>query len=388
MRLKLLAIVLLFVVAGGAVAYSVGGFGAPTAAATSLLTATASVTNVTDEVAATGTVVASQTFSLAFGAQPVTTSGSSSSASSPANSSVTWPVTTLNVAVGDQVTQGEVLAAADTTDLEAQITDAKRSDLTAGIQLKQAQDQLTAASGTSARRQAKIGLYSAESGKDKADQALADLVAQRAEASLTAPGAGIVTAVNIQVGANAPSGAAITIESADLDVSTSVVESDVARISEGQKASIAIAAVNATIQGTVTSIAPSASSAGNGGVVSYPVMIALDAPPTALRSGMSADVTIVTATASNVVAIPSRALSGSAGNYTVRVVASDGTVQTRAVTVGLITSSLAEIQSGLQAGEQVVTGTSSAQNGTTQGVFGGGQFRGAGLGGAGSVITR
>jgi multidrug efflux pump subunit AcrA (membrane-fusion protein) len=96
---------------------------------------------------------------------------------------------------------------------------------------------------------------------------------------------------------------------------------------------------------------------------------------------MSADVTITTATAPGVLAIPSRALTGSAGGYRVRVLAADGTVAVRDVTVGLITSSLVEIKSGLQAGETVITGTSSTQTTTTrnQGGFGGGGGNGPGV---------
>jgi multidrug efflux pump subunit AcrA (membrane-fusion protein) len=91
---------------------------------------------------------------------------------------------------------------------------------------------------------------------------------------------------------------------------------------------------------------------------------------------MSADISIVAASATNVLSIPSRALSGSAGAYTVRVVAADGSVSVRDVQVGLVTSSLAEITSGLQPGERVVTGTSSTQNSTT--TVGGGAFPGGG----------
>jgi hypothetical protein len=187
-------------------------------------------------------------------------------------------------------------------------------------------------------------------------------------------------------GVDAPSGVAIEMQSAALEVTTQVVESDVTKISNGQPASVTIAAINASLNGTVASIAPSGSSSGSNGVVEYAVEIALDAPPSTLRPGMSADVSIVTASASGVLAIPSRALSGSAGSYTVRVVNADGTIETRAVTVGLVTSSLAEIQSGLQAGERVVTGTSSAQQAAGQnagGFFGGG---GRGLGG-GTVVN-
>ncbi len=114
--------------------------------------------------------------------------------------------------------------------------------------------------------------------------------------------------------------------------------------------------------------------------MAFAVDIALDTPPVGLKPGMSADVSIVAASAGGVIAIPSRALSGSAGQYTVRVLASDGSVDVRSVEVGLITSSLAEIRSGLEAGERVVTGTSSSQDTTNGPASNGGPAFGPGGG--------
>jgi macrolide-specific efflux system membrane fusion protein len=153
---------------------------------------------------------------------------------------------------------------------------------------------------------------------------------------------------------------------------TSVVESDVAAIEVGQEATVAVAALDASLRGRVIAIDPVASGSGSGGVVSFGVDVQLSAPSAGLRPGMSADITIVAASARNVLAIPSRALSGAAGTYTVRVVAADGSVSTRPVEVGLVTSSLAEVKSGLQTGELVVTGTSNSQNAANLG--GGGAF--------------
>ena len=53
---------------------------------------------------------------------------------------------------------------------------------------------------------------------------------------------------------------------------------------------------------------------------------------------MSADVTIVVAQAADAVAVPAIAVSGTSGSYTVRVLGTDGTVETRSVEVGLMTS--------------------------------------------------
>jgi len=380
MRLKILAIVALLVVGGAAVAASLGVFSPPANAASTLLTAAATTTDVTDEITATGTVETASQYLLAFGAAPEEVAGSATADSTASNgsgtSTVTWPVTEVKVAVGDHVTKGQVLATAGTADLEAQIADAKRTASSAALQLKQARTDHKDASGTAARRQTQIALYNAESASAKAASDLADLVALRAYKTIKAPADGTVTAVAISAGSDAPSATAITMIAGTLQITTNVVESDISAIKVDQQADVTVSAIDASLKGKVVSIDPVGSDSGSTGVVSFAVVVQLDAPPAELRPGMSADISIVAASATNVIAIPSRALSGSAGAYTVRVVAADGTVSVRSVEVGLVTSSLAEIKSGLQAGEQVVTGTSSTQNSTTTGGGGFGAFPG------------
>ena len=385
MRLKIAAIVVLLAVGGGAVAVAAGALSPAATNATTLLTATAAVTDVTDQIAATGTVEAASQYDLMFGTGAVETSGSTASTGAATSSgslaaSVTWPVTAVKVAVGDHVTAGQVLATAGTSDLDAQIADADRAASSAAIQLKQAKTDHSNATDTASRRQTQVALYNAESADAKATSDLAALQALRKHATLTAPADGTITAVAIATGADAPDGAAITMISGDLRIATSVVESDIAAIKVDQEATVAIAALDASLVGNVVSIDPVGTTSGTNGVVTFAVAVKLNSPPTGLRPGMSADITIVAASATNVVAIPSRALSGTADAYTVRVMADDGSVSVRDVQVGLVTSSLAEIKSGLQAGERVVTGTSSSQNTTTTvGGAGGGAFPGGGI---------
>ena len=54
----------------GALAYSFGGFGAAAAQGPEYLTATASVGDVTDDIAATGTLAATSRIAVAFGLDP------------------------------------------------------------------------------------------------------------------------------------------------------------------------------------------------------------------------------------------------------------------------------------------------------------------------------
>ena len=59
-------------------------------------------------------------------------------------------------------------------------------------------------------------------------------------------------------------------------------------------------------------------------------------------------------------------MSGSASaGYTVQVVGAGGGATTTSVSVGLVTTSYAQITNGLAAGDIVVTGTISARTGTT-----------------------
>ena len=123
-------------------------------------------------------------------------------------------------------------------------------------------------------------------------------------------------------------------------------------------------------------IAPSAASS-SGNVVTYGVTIELTDAPAAARPGMSAKASVTIDSADGVLAVPAVALNGSALNgYTVQVVGADGSAQARDVVVGLVTSTQAEIKSGLQAGEAVVIGTTASQTTTTTG--GGGFFPGGG----------
>ncbi len=134
---------------------------------------------------------------------------------------------------------------------------------------------------------------------------------------------------------------------------------------------MSIGAVGAQVTGTVTAIAPTTTGDASGGVVSYPVTVTLKDVPATVRAGMTADITITIDSVTNVLTVPAAALRGTAGDYSVLVLAADGTPTPQAVQVGLVTNTTAEIKSGLTAGQQVVTGVNTAQNNTQTTVTGG-----------------
>jgi macrolide-specific efflux system membrane fusion protein len=392
MRLKLFAIVLLLVVGGAAIFVTLGGLPRSAAASTTFLTGTAAVADVTADVAATGSIAAATTWSLAFGAAPTTATASSSS--SGATQDGTWTARTVTAKVGDVVKKGDVLATATNATLAADIVAAKNDWTAAELQRLQASDgyaSAVTAGNTASIRQARSSLLNARNGVASAHQKLLDLKSEATLNQLVAPADGTVTAVNVTAGADVPSGAAITVATSDYEVTAEVVESDIAAMRLQQPATVTISAIGADLDGIVTAIAPTAStsSGSSGGVVSYAVTVSLTKPPATLRPGMTADVTITTASASGVLAVPAAALRGAAGNYTVLVMTATGTPEAHAVTVGLITSSLVEIKTGLNAGDIVVTGTSSTQRSATGTGIGGGAGNfvvpgGGGFGGKGT----
>jgi RND family efflux transporter MFP subunit len=381
MKLKILAIVALAVVGVGAALVALGG-GLPTTAAstTRYLTSAVATGDVTDQVAATGSVAASDSYGVSFGT-PAHIAGAAAAASG----STTWKVTSLKAKVGDTVKKGAVLATADTTDLQRQLADATLSIQSAKIQLSNANDALDAATTTAATRQAQMSVYQATTQVSDLRKTRDDLHTQIKLATLTAPIDGIVTTVNIVNGLDAPSGDAVVVDAPTFQITTNVVESDLASMAVGQAATVSIAAVDATVDGTVTSIAPTATGNTSGDVVNYAVVVSLANAPANVRAGMTADVTITIDSATGVMTIPAAALRGDTGNYTVLVMGADGTPTAQPVQVGLITNTAAEVKSGVTVGQEVITGVSNPQTTTT--TAGGGGFGGGGFGGGGFPVT-
>jgi multidrug efflux pump subunit AcrA (membrane-fusion protein) len=240
MKLKILAIVVLAAVGVGAAFVTLGGLPASAASTTQYLTGAVATGDVADDVAATGTVATTASYGVAFGA-PTHLAGATTAAG---GASTTWTTTKVSVKVGDTVKKGAILATASTTDLERQLADASAALGSAKIQQTIATEDLAAATTTAATRQAQMNLYNADTQVSNARQSKIDLVNQIALATLKAPVDGLVTAVNIGAGLEAPSGDAIVIDATTFQVTADVVESDLSAMAVGQAASTSIGAVD------------------------------------------------------------------------------------------------------------------------------------------------
>jgi multidrug efflux pump subunit AcrA (membrane-fusion protein) len=390
LRTWIVAGVVVVVVAGGSVYWF--GFGPTAASATAAsptTTVAASLQTIEQTVSGTGTLTPTTEDDVDFAA-----SGT---------------VTSVKVKAGSTVKAGQTLATIDTLTEKANL-------LTAKANLAAAQSTLSSAESSSAG--------AAQIAADKASVSVAAAAVTTAKTeyagtTLVSPIAGLVTTVNLAVGdvvsggtstssassGGASSGSATATTStgsatdsastgsatdststADFtvvgtkswDVSVSLGASDIKNIKVGQQVDLSTDE-NASFFGTVTSIGllPSTTT----GAATYPVVVTVTGSPTELYDGVTVTAKIVYERRTNVLTVPSAAITTAKGVSTVEVV-KNGTTTKTTVTVGETSGNLTEITKGISAGAevQVTRFTPGTGNGTT-GTRGTGNFGGNGTGG-------
>lgn len=322
-------------------------------------------------------------------------------------------IATVNVALGDTVKSGQVIATLSTTSLSAQLSAAYSSLSTAQSNLSLASSELASAkiaakattppaSGSESVASAQQQVNSATNSVTNARSTVTEAQSNLAAATLRAPISGLVIAVNGAVGDSAggnsggtgsgTSGFATIADVSTLTVTANIAEADIASVSIGQAATVTFPALpDATSKATVTAIAPTATASNS--VVTYATTITLGSVPASLRLGQTASVAIVTAQSSaDAVSVPSAAITTANGVSTVKVVESDGTTRAVTVVLGIVGDAGTEITSGLTAGETILLGTTSSSTSTTNqnsgftgfGGFGGGNGGFPGRGGTGN----
>lgn len=165
---------------------------------------------------------------------------------------------------------------------------------------------------------------------------------------------GVVTSVSVTEGATAAKGAPVlTIESTDnVEVSFQIAKSDMAKVQVGQQVDITVN--GNTYEGEVMTISGSATKNATG-VPVVDARIRIKNPDDKLILGVEASNRIHTNRADGVIIVPYEIVGADADGDYVYVV-DNGVVRRRNVTVGLTTSTQAEIKEGLSAGDLVITG--------------------------------
>ncbi len=183
----------------------------------------------------------------------------------------------------------------------------------------------------------------------------------------------------------------ITIENLNqMEVVAGFPEANATSIAVGQPATITLPAEpNTELAGKVVFVSPTSTVVSN--VVTYDVTIALNNVPSSVKDGMTADVSVVVASASNTLEVPSAAISTTGPLSTVTALEHGKQVTVR-ITTGIVGTSTTQVLSGVHEGETLVehaassTTTSTASTPTARvgaGGFGGGGFGGGGFGGGG-----
>lgn len=204
-----------------------------------------------------------------------------------------------------------------------------------------------------------VDLASYEAAVTQAEADALSALARLRDTQVIAPIDGILTAVDVDPGESVTAGTGVvTVLSAGLDfeIALDIPESDVAKTREGQAADVTFDAFgdDLVFGGTLFSIDPAQKLIE--GVVFYEAKVLLDPDQdlSAVKPGMSADVTVVTGERTGVLTVPSRAVLERDGQKYVRVPSGDA-YEERAVTVGLrADGGTIEITSGLSEGETVI----------------------------------
>jgi macrolide-specific efflux system membrane fusion protein len=288
---------------------------------------------------------------------------------------ITGKVERLYANIGDRVKSGQVLVQLEQDDLKARVDQAQASSDEAAAVHEKAKSDLERD-----RELAKQGYLSEQAldnlrnavdiARARLARARADLEYARAQlsyATIRAPLSGTIASVTTQAGEtvaaglNAPTFITI-IDLSKLEVNAYVDETDIGKISAGQKALFTVDTFpDRDFSGTVTAVYPRAVLQEN--VVNYITLISIRDAEGRLKPDMTANVTITLQKRTGAIAVPGAAVRREGGRKYVLVMA-DGRQEKREVRTGWKDGGYMEITSGLTAGETVVVGEGSAAPGS------------------------
>ena len=303
---------------------------------------------------------------------------------------------TLKVTDGQAVKAGDALATLDDAALKAAVAQAKAQVGQADAQAKAAEAQLAAASAqrdaaralprdtdaqaaarSAAIRAADAAAEAATAAQDAAGaaQSAAAVVRATAEANaakgtITAPVAGTVTFPVLAItsmdgtGPRAAPGASVSpavplftiTDLTQVVFAAQVDEADIGGVAPGQDARVTLDSYPGTdFTGKVSQVATSSVTTKTGGVA-YVVKVPLTAGDGRLRLGMSGDAALATATVPQALVVPAQAVLTDGGAKYVYTIADAPTrVVKTPVVLGAATDTLAQVTSGLAAGDRVAT---------------------------------
>lgn len=276
---------------------------------------------------------------------------------------------------GKKVTQGQALVVLDDQDIrnqlksaesqlevakaslqkpEANLENTQRSyDRTKTLVEQGALAQVELDNADTSLKIIKADIASSQANMQAAQTTIDTLNTTLADLTIRAPITGVMDGKNVSLGQYLSPGNVLG-KVKDISLINAVIEVDQALIQTvkiGQKASLKLNEGDLdTYEGVVKSINTSADSSSR----AFQVKIQLDNEKLSLRPGVSAKVILMDDAKVQKFAIPVALITGKEGNYSVYI-NDNGIVKKRAITVGALVNNQAEINSGLQGDEEIIS---------------------------------
>lgn len=187
---------------------------------------------------------------------------------------------------------------------------------------------------------------------------VAQYQAQLSKTILRSPINGIVTKKDIELGemATANTNVISVISESEFEMEANIPEADIAKVKVGNLANVTLDAYSGDIifPAKVTEIEPAETMVE--GVATYKTTFQFLNKDERIKSGMTANIDIMTAKKENVLLVPSRAISGKAGERFVMVDEGGSALVERKIEIGLKgVDGDTEVLSGLSEGEKIVS---------------------------------
>lgn len=238
------------------------------------------------------------------------------------------------------------------------------AERTADLSETNAENALESAKARKATVESEAGERSRNSAVRNAREAYELALLNLKKSELKAPVTGTITEVSYEVGEVYVSGVGGQsfgkMISAEMLIEAEVPESDIVKVSVGQRADATFESLTAADKFSVDVVSVDPASTTVQDVVDYLVKLRLNNKDVRLRAGMSADVDIKIASKDNVLMIPLRSIKTQGEQKTVEVLDAGDKVRTVSIETGLEgDEAMVEVKSGLKEGENVITFTKS-----------------------------
>lgn len=258
-------------------------------------------------------------------------------------------VTHVFVREGDAVNNGQILAQIDNTLILRGMDELKSQLELANTVFERQKNLWDQKIGT------EVQFLQAKSNKESLERRLASLQEQSEMTKIKAPINGTIEAVNIKVGENAAPGMQVfrVVNTNDLKASAKISEAYISTIHKGDKAVVTFPDLNKTFNSSVSFVGRNIDALTR----SFPLEVKLPAS-TDLRPNMTSILRIVFHTEKAALCVPVNVVQDINGEKVVYVAESDGkntVARRKVVEVDGVYDNLAQIKSGLKAGDKVIT---------------------------------